>query len=104
MLFRSVSDIYLWHYRLGHINKNRINRLTQEEILEVSDCESLPTCESCLLGKMTKLSFIGKGERATELLGLVHTDVCEPMNTSARDGYFYFITFMDNLSRYGYVI
>ena len=24
----SVSDIYSWHYRLGHINKNRINRLT----------------------------------------------------------------------------
>ena len=23
-----VSDIYLWYYRLGHVNKNRINRLT----------------------------------------------------------------------------
>ena len=22
-----VSDIYLWHYRLGHVNKNKINRL-----------------------------------------------------------------------------
>ena len=22
-----VNDIYLWHCRLGHINKNRINRL-----------------------------------------------------------------------------
>ena len=83
MLFRS---------RLGHINKNRINRLTQEEILEVSDCESLPTNESCLLGKMIKSHFTEKGERATELLGLVHTDVSEPMSTSARGGYFYFIT------------
>ena len=99
----SVSDIYLWHYRLGHINKNKINRLTQEEIFEVSDCESLPTCESCLLGKMTKSPFTEKGERATELLGLVHTDVCGPMSTSARGGYFYFITFTDDLSRYGYV-
>ena len=76
----SISDIYLWHYRLGHVNKNRINRLTQEEIFEVSDCESLPTCESCLLSKMTKSLFTGKGERATELLGLVHTDVCGPMS------------------------
>ena len=93
-----VFDIYLWYYRLGHVNKNRINMLTQERILEVSDCESLPTCESCLLGKMTKTPFIGKGERATELLGLVHTDVFGPMSTSARGGYFYFITFMDDLS------
>ena len=76
-----MSDIYLWHWRLGHINKNRINRLTQEGILEVSDCELLSTCESCLLGKMIKSPFTKKGERATKLLGLVHTDVCRPMST-----------------------
>ena len=28
----NVSDQYLWHCRLGHVNKNRINRLIQEEI------------------------------------------------------------------------
>ena len=67
----SVSDIYLWHCRLGHIKKNRINKLTQEEILEVSDCKSLPTCESYLLDKMTKSSFTEKDERAIELLDLV---------------------------------
>ena len=75
----------------------------QETILEVSDYESLPTCESCLLGKMIKSPFTGKGERATEFLGLIQTNVCGPMSTSARGGYFYFITFTDDLSRYGYV-
>ena len=94
---------YLWHYRLGHINKNRINRLTQEGILKVSDCESLPTYEFCFLGKMTKSPFTEKGERATEHLDLVHIDVCGPMSTSARGRYFYFINFTDDLSRYGYV-
>ena len=99
----NVSEVYLWHYRLGHINKNRINRLAQEGILEVGDCESLPTCESCLFGKMTKSPFTEKGERANELLGLVHSDVCGPMSSSTRSGYFYFITFTNDLSRYGYV-
>ena len=98
-----VSDIYLWHCRLGHINKNRINGLNQKEIFEIGDCESLPTYESYLLGKMTKSPFTEKGERANELLGLVHTDVCGPMSISARGGYVYFITFIDDLSRYGYV-
>ena len=42
----NVLEVYLWHCRLGHINKNRINRLAQEGIFEVGDCESLPTCES----------------------------------------------------------
>ena len=67
------------------------------------DCESIVTCESCLMGKMTRSLFKGKFERATELLGIIHTDVCGPMITEARGGYRYFITFIDDMSRYGYV-
>jgi transposase InsO family protein len=52
---------------------------------------------------MTKTPFTGHGERATQLLELVHTDVCGPMATQARGGYSYFITFTDDLSRFGYV-
>ena len=44
-----VTDAYLWYYRLGHINKNRMNRLAQKKILNKHDYEWLPTCESCLL-------------------------------------------------------
>ncbi|KAL4278070.1 hypothetical protein GQ457_03G015140 [Hibiscus cannabinus] len=32
----------------------------------------------------------------------MHSDVCGPMNTQARGGYQYFITFTDDFSRYGY--
>ena len=55
------------------------------------------------MGKMTRSHFSGKGERASELLGLIHTDVCGPMSTKASDGYNYYITFTDDLSRYGYI-
>ena len=98
-----ISDMHLWHYRLSHINQNRINKLRGEGLLEVNDSESLPTCESCLLGKMTKSPFTGEGERATELLSLVHTDVCGSMTVSAKGGYRYFIMFTDDLSKFGYV-
>ena len=79
----NVSESYLWHCRLGHVNKNRIDRLIKKCIFEIDDCESLPTCGSCLLGKMTKSPFTGK-ERASEVLGLIHSDVCGPMNISVR--------------------
>ena len=52
---------------------------------------------------MTKTLFSGHGERTSELLGLVHTDVCDPMTIEARGGYSYFITFTNDLSRFGYV-
>ncbi|CAJ2644822.1 unnamed protein product [Trifolium pratense] len=59
--------------------------------------------QSCLLGKMTKTPFTGKGERASDLLALIHTDVCGSLNTHAGGGFQYFITFTDDYSRYGYV-
>ena len=45
----------------------------------------------------------GKSERSKELLGLIHTDVCGPMMIRAIGGYTYFITFIDDHSRYDYV-
>ena len=42
-------------------------------------------------------------ERASDLLEIIHTDVCGPMSVEARGGYRYFLTFTDDLSRYGYV-
>ena len=38
---------------------------------------------------MIKSSFTEKDEQASEVLILIHTDVCRPMNTSARGGYHY---------------
>ena len=80
-----------------------MDRLTKERILDIGDCESLLTYESCLLDKMTKSPFKGKGERATDVLSLVHSDTCGCMSISARDWYNYFIIFINDLSRYGYV-
>ena len=77
--------------------------MTQEKIFKVNDCESLPTCESYLLEKITKSSFTEKDEQASEVLSLIYTDAYGPMNTSAKCGYYYFIIFIDDLSRYGNV-
>ena len=55
------------------------------------------------MGKMTKMPFSGTMEQVTDLLEIIHTDVCGPMNVEARGGYHYFLTFTDDLSRYGYI-
>ena len=52
---------------------------------------------------MTKTPFTGQSERANDLLGLIHSDVCGPLSSTARGGFQYFITFTDNFSRYDYV-
>ncbi|KAL0294012.1 UNVERIFIED_CONTAM: Transposon Ty1-BL Gag-Pol polyprotein [Sesamum radiatum] len=52
---------------------------------------------------MTKKPFMGQSTLASGLLDLIHSDVCGPLNTQARGGFSYFITFTDDHSRYGYV-
>ncbi|MBI0383116.1 transposase family protein, partial [Streptomyces albiflaviniger] len=55
------------------------------------------------MGKMTRTPFSGIMERTSDLLEIIHTDVCGPMSVSMRGGYRYFLTFTDDLSRYGYI-
>ena len=45
----------------------------------------------------------GIRRRTIEILALVHTDVCGPFDIQAKNGYIYFITFIDDYSRYGFV-
>ena len=80
-----------------------MKKLHDDGFLTSFDLESFETYESCLLGKMTKTPFARSCERASELLELIHSDICGPMSTTARGGYEYFITFTDDLSRYGYI-
>ena len=75
------SATYLWDCRLGHIGVKHIKKLHTSGILE-----SLDACEPCLMAKMTKTPFSGTMERATDLLEIIHTDVCGPMNVEARGG------------------
>ena len=95
--------MYLWHLRLGHINLDRINRLVKDGPLRKLNVGTLPVCESCLEGKMTKRPFSAKGERSKEPLQLVHSDIYSLLSVQARGGYEYFVTFIDDYSRYGYV-
>ena len=98
-----IVQHFLWHCHLCHIGVKRMKKLHTDGLLEPLDYESLGTCEPCLMGKMTKTPFSGTMERATDLLEIIHTDVCGPMNIEARGGYRYFPTFTDDLSRYGYI-
>ncbi|KAJ9544624.1 hypothetical protein OSB04_024331 [Centaurea solstitialis] len=87
------DQTFLWHCRLGHINKKRIELLQKGGLLGTFDYKPFSNCESCL----------SDNERANDLLEIIHTDVCGPFSHEATGGYRYFTTFTDDFSRYGYV-
>ncbi|GKD94947.1 retrotransposon protein, putative, ty1-copia subclass [Tanacetum coccineum] len=99
----NLDSSYLWHCRLGHISKKRIEKLQHEGLLNSTDIQSLGKCVSCMSGKMARKPYSHQVERAKDLLGLIHTDVCGPFKIVSRQGASYFVTFTDDFSRYGYV-
>ncbi|GJU56101.1 retrotransposon protein, putative, ty1-copia subclass [Tanacetum coccineum] len=93
----------LWHYRLGHVNKKCIEKLQHDGLLDSTDIKSFEKCVACMSEKMARKPYSHQVERAKDLLGLIHTDVCGPFKILSRQGANYFVTFTNDFSRYGYV-
>ena len=56
------------------------------------DFESLGTCKSYHMGKMTESLIFSKMEQESNLLEVIHFDVCSPMSAEACSGYRYVLT------------
>ena len=91
-----ITDTELWHMRLGHIGVRRLTQLVKNGLIENLTIQSYPTCEFCIQGKMTKVPFTGVGHPASDLLELVHSDVCGPISHTTHSGFSYFVTFTDD--------
>nr|CAN83337.1 hypothetical protein VITISV_004574 [Vitis vinifera] len=99
----NLSSSMLWHKRLGHISRQRLEILVKDGVLSNLDFSDFETCVVCLKGKMTVNTRTEKIDRCGSTLDLIHTDICGPLTPTALGGYKYFITFIDDFSRYGYV-
>ncbi|KAL8159417.1 hypothetical protein V2J09_000954 [Rumex salicifolius] len=96
------SSSFLWHQRLGHISKERMMMLVKNEILPQLDYSDLDVCVDCIKGKQTKHIVKKSAMSSTQLLELIHIDICGPFDAPSWSDEKYFITFIDDYSRYGY--
>lgn len=93
--------IHFWHRVFGHRDPNVIKQTLSDNDIKAKDCGIRRLCEPCMKGKFTHLPFPQKSETMSEnILDLVHTDVCGPMQTSSVSGKLYFLTIIDDYSRY----
>lgn len=96
----------LWHQRFGHINLHDLLLLQKQGMVD-----GLPSlknehidCEGCALGKMHRYEFpSGLNMRKEDILKLMHTDICGPMQTRSLGGAYYFFLFIDDCTRYTWV-
>ena len=106
MYAKSEPSLSLWHARLGHLHADAVKLLADQGWVEKMRVGSrqMDGCTGCVLGKQHRESFPKKTERrATELLGIVHSDVCGPLQEASIGGSRYFVTFIDDFSRFTWV-
>ena len=99
------SDSELWHCRFGHLGMDNVKKLSENNMVIGMDAiqsngEKL-LCEGCIKGKQHKLPYPTKSDhRASEVLEIIHSDVCGPMSVESFGNSRYFVTFIDDYSRY----
>lgn len=78
-----------WHRILGHRDMNIVKRLPSSDLIDgfkmqkcSEKCKSLTDCDICVKGKMSRLPFPKTSNRETEVLELIHSDLCGPMQTT----------------------
>ena len=99
------KSLTLWHRRLGHLNQADMIRLSSgvaEGIPQDLDHDMVKICEGCALGKTPRGNFPKASHNSTTYpLQIVHSDICGPFPTkSMKNNYQYFITFLDQHTRY----
>lgn len=100
----SKNCIHHWHRKLGHRDPDAIHRAAHDGLatgVNIQKCSVFQTCECCVEGKISRLPFPRKEDRqSAKVLDIIHTDICGPMNTVSPGGSRYFLTMIDDHSRY----
>ena len=60
--------------------------------MQMDRLDSLETCKSYHMGKMTETLVFSKMELESNLLEIIHFDVCSPTSAEACSGYRYVLT------------
>jgi len=99
----NVESCDMWHARLGHINLNYIRRMMSLNLIPKYSIDSKKKCEICVQSKQPRKGFHTCIKKKTNLLELIHSDVCDSNDVLTCGGKRYFITFIDDFSKYCYV-
>nr|GEW40045.1 zinc finger, CCHC-type [Tanacetum cinerariifolium] len=87
--------------KLGHVYFKRMQDMSKDGLISAIDMDT-EKCKTCMLTKITNKPFQNiKPE--TKVLELIHSDLCDLHATPSLGNKKYFVTFIDDASRFCYV-
>ncbi|GJR25085.1 zinc finger, CCHC-type containing protein [Tanacetum coccineum] len=96
-----LNDSILWHARLGHVHFKRMQDMSKDGLIPAFDMDT-EKYNTCKLTKISKKLFQNiKCE--TKVLKLIHSDLYDLHATPSLGNKKYFVTFINDASRFCYV-
>ena len=100
----SELDVNIWHRRLGHLGEENVRKLAKlVDGMNIKSTTTVKVCEACMQRKQHRQSSHKPATRATEVIGLIHSDLCGPIEPTTYGGTNYYVLFIDDLTRMTYI-
>ena len=99
----SSSSFYLWHSRLGHVSASRLRFLASTGTLGDLQTHKISDCSGFKLAKFSTLPFNRSTSYSIAPFDLVHSDVWEPSPIATKGGSRYYVSFIDDHTRFCWV-
>ncbi|KAM1885022.1 hypothetical protein ACFX14_037751 [Malus domestica] len=93
----------LWHCRLGHPASSVVKAALSKADIPFTCLNSSHTCKACLQGKFANLPFPSLASKSVIPFEVIHTDVWGPSPSLSIEGYRYYVSFIDECTRYTWI-
>ena len=101
---RNDDESNVWHSRLCHINVGCMTRLASLKLIPKIDLVKGSKCHACVQAKQPRKPHKAvKEARNLAPLDLIHSDLCEMNGVLTKGGKKYFMTLIDDSTRFCYV-
>ena len=100
-----LMDLSLWHQHCGHLSADNICQMIKDKLVTGVKCVGMtgldPICEPCISGKLHHHN-VPKGPHIPlpTKLARIYSDLKGPLPVATPEGYKYWITFVDDSSRF----
>ena len=91
------------HNKFGHPNKHTLQAIIKCLPLHSVNNSSIDFCDACQYGKLHQFHFPVTDIKTRAPLELIHTDLWGPASMPSKDGYKYYISFIDDFTRYSWI-
>ena len=94
------SESNVWHSRLCHVNFGCMSRLAKLNLIPSFTTVKGSKCQVCVQAKQPRKSHTTAETRNLAPLELIHSDLCEMNGVLTKGGKKYFMTLIDDSTRY----